>query len=455
MPLIVPRPKAPTGEVKFENLVDLLAPQGEERRPRRTLPAEWAPQSGVQITWPHAGTDWAYMLDEVTETYVRMAYEIAVREPLLIVTPEPEAVRFLLDKRLPAEARQRITYFECATNDTWARDHGFITLLGTDGPELLDFRFNGWGGKFEAALDNAINAHLAAQPSHYHSASSVPSSASSVPSSASSAPSSASSAPSSASNPELCSATRRRIAGRYTDYLDFELEGGAIESDGQGTLLTTAECLLNANRRHDGDAVPTVDKDQVELLLRERLGVERILWLDHGYLAGDDTDSHIDTLARLCPGDVIVYVKCTDPDDEHFEALRAMEDQLRTFRTREGSPYTLIPVPLPHPCYDNDDDNDNDDDAVRYDDSASPKPATGPTKGERLPATYANFLIMNDAVLLPVYNQPDRDAEAIRQMQEAFPHHEIVPIDCRSLIRQHGSLHCCTMQFPRGVLQEQ
>lgn len=408
MALIVPRPKAPTGEVKFETLVDLLAPQGEERRPRRVLPAEWAPQSGVQLTWPHAETDWAYMLDEVTETYVRMAYEIALREPLIIVTPHPADVRALLEKRLPAAAMSNVRFFECPTNDTWARDHGFITVLGTNGPELLDFRFNGWGGKFEATLDNAINAHLVAPAAQMPCASALGTEEAAVP----------------------------PLRGRYTDYLDFELEGGAIESDGMGTILTTAECLLNANRRHEGDAVPAVDKAQVEILLRERLGVERILWLNHGYLAGDDTDSHIDTLARLCPGDVIVYVKCSDPADEHYAALRAMEEQLQTFRTADGQPYTLIPVPLPEACF------------------AEVEGDDGTTYTERLPATYANFLIMNDAVLLPVYAQPDRDAEAIRQMQRAFPHHEIVPVDCRSLIRQHGSLHCCTMQFPRGVVTE-
>lgn len=401
MALIVPRPKVPTGEVKFETLVEHFAPQGEERRPRRTLPAEWAPQSGVQLTWPHSATDWAYMLDEVTETYIRMAYEIAVREPLLIVTPKPEAVRSLLEKRLPAGALKNITFFACPTNDTWARDHGFITVLGTAGPELLDFHFDGWGGKFRADLDDAINARI------YQAA-----------------------------NDSLCSATDSRIAihGHYIDCLDFQLEGGAIESDGRGTILTTTECLINTNRRHEGDAVPTLSKPQVEALLCERLGAERILWLDHGYLAGDDTDSHIDTLARLCPNDTIVYVRCTDTADEHYEALKAMEDQLSTFRTANGQPYRLIPVPLPRPIFAEVEDED------------------GTTYEERLPATYANFLIMNDAVLLPVYDQPDLDAEAVRQIQQAFPHHEIVTIDCRSLIRQHGSLHCCTMQFPRGVL---
>lgn len=400
MALIVPRPKVPTGEVKFETLVDHLTPEGEERRPYRTLPAEWAPQSGVQLTWPHAGTDWAYMLDEVTETYVRMAYEIAVREPLLIVTPEADAVRELLEKRLTANALKNITVFQCPTNDTWARDHGFITVLGTAGPELLDFRFNGWGGKFQADLDNAINGALIKEYGTIK-----------------------------LQCPGLT------MCGTYIDCNDFELEGGAIESDGQGTLLTTTECLLNTNRRHEGDAVPTLDKGQVELLLKERLGVERILWLDHGYLAGDDTDSHIDTLARLCPDNTIAYVQCRDLNDEHYPALHAMEEQLKTFRTADGNPYTLIPLPLPDACYAEVEDEEGN----RYE--------------ERLPATYANFLIMNDAVLLPIYDQRDKDAEAVRQMQKAFPCHEIVTIDCRSLIRQHGSLHCCTMQFPRVVIK--
>lgn len=421
MALIVPRPKAPTGEVTFETLLNHFNADGEECRLRRTLPAEWWPQSGVQLTWPHAATDWAYMLDEVVETYVHLAYEIAVREPLLIVTPEPDAVRSLLARRLPEQALRRIAYFECPTNDTWARDHGFITVYDTDGPQLLDFRFNGWGGKFEAALDNAINVRLVAPDALPESV--VSAAASVAPAATSAAQPSCAAAPSAEG-----SAGPAILRGRYTDCLDFELEGGAIESDGQGTLLTTAECLLNTNRRHEGDAVPVLEKTQVEMLLCERLGVERVLWLDHGYLAGDDTDSHIDTLARLCPDNTIVYVRCTDPDDEHYAALTQMEQQLQTFRTADDQPYRLIPVPLPRACYDED--------------------------GERLPATYANFLIMNDAVLLPVYDQPDLDDEAVRQLQKAFPRHEIVTVDCRSLIRQHGSLHCCTMQFPRGVMQQ-
>ncbi len=382
MPLIALPPKTPTADINLEKLMQEMSNEPDVRRLRRTLPAEWAAQSGVQLTWPHAGTDWNYMLEEVTETYIRMAYEIAVREPLLIVTPEPGAVRALLAKRFPGTVIDNVRFFECPTNDTWARDHGFLTVLGTNGAELLDFRFNGWGGKFEATFDNEINRHLAEAGDVF--------------------------------------------TGKYVDCLDFELEGGAIESDGLGTILTTAECLLNENRRREGDIVPEVNKSQVEMILRDRFGAERFLWLNHGFLAGDDTDSHIDTLARLCSPSVIAYVKCDDKEDMHYEALKAMEEELQSFRTADNQPYTLIPLPMADACYDED--------------------------GERLPATYANFLIMNEAVLLPVYNQPYNDERAVKQLQKAFPHHEIVTVDCRSLIRQHGSLHCCTMQFPRGVM---
>ena len=343
----------------------------------RTLAPEWARQSGIQLTWPHADTDWAYMLPEVTECYLRLAFEIATRQPLLIVAPNVEQAKALIDERLPQRATDNIRYFSCPTNDTWARDHGFLTVMSSTGPELLDFRFNGWGGKFEATLDNAINQRLVASE-----------------------------------HPVL--------KGKYVDCLDFELEGGSIEVDGQGTLLTTSECLLNPNRNAQ------LDKAHKEALLKERLGVDRILWLDHGYLAGDDTDSHIDTLARLCPNNTIVHVHCTDSTDEHYAALQAMEQQLLTFTTIEGKPYRLIALPMADAIYDAE-------------------------NGERLPATYANYLIMNEAVLYPTYAQPENDQKAAAALRQAFPDRDIIGVDCRALIRQHGSLHCVTMQYPRGV----
>lgn len=369
-----------TGEIDLESVREELKTEHPEFRHKRTLPAEWAPQSAIQLTWPHEDTDWADMLSEVTTTYVHLAFEIARRQPLLIVHPYTTALQTFLQSQLPEKVFQNITFFQCPTNDTWARDHAFLTIVGTEGAELMDFRFNGWGGKFEATADNAINRQLF-ETSH--------------------------------------------LKGRYVNALDFELEGGAIESDGMGTLLTTEECLLNTNRRREGDRIPLVDRMQVELFLQDSLGVERILWLKHGYLAGDDTDSHIDTIARLCPDNTIVYVQSRDENDEHHAALTAMESEIRAFRTATEQPYRLIPVPMPDPIFDE--------------------------EGERLPATYANFLIMNKAVLMPTYAQPVHDEAAQRALQTAFPHHEIVGIDCRSLIRQHGSLHCATMQYPRGV----
>ena len=285
------------------------------------------------------------MLDEITATYEDMAREIKKREGLLIVG-EP-------------------------TNDTWARDHGFISLVNDQGQRrLLDYHFNGWGEKFPAELDNAINRRLYDEG---------------------------------------------QIKGEYIDCLDFVLEGGSIESDGKGTIFTTSGCLLAPHRNQP------LTKEEIEKRLLHDLHARRIIWIDHGNLTGDDTDGHIDTLVRICPDDTLLYMGCDDPQDEQYEALLRMEEQLQTFRTLEGKPYRLIKLPMPRPIV---------------------------FEGIRLSATYANFLVINGAVLCPTYEQPDLDAEALRLIGEAFPGREIVGIDCRSIIKQHGSLHCCTMQYP-------
>ncbi len=336
------------------------------------LPAEWVPQSGIQLTWPHAGTDWAHMLTEVQACFAAIAREIAQRELLLIVTPEPEEVK----KQISATVNlQNVRFMECETNDTWARDHGAITMLDSEGTSFLDFMFNGWGLKFASDKDNLITRQ--AVESGF-------------------------------------------LNGRYVNRLGFVLEGGSIESDGLGTLLTTSECLLSPNRNGQ------MSRDEIEDYLCSVFHLKQVLWLDHGYLAGDDTDSHVDTLARLCSPDTIAYVQCTDTQDEHYEALHQMEEQLKTFRTLNGNPYRLLALPMV--------------DKIEE-------------EGERLPATYANFLIMNDAVLYPTYRQPENDQRAKEVLQEAFPEYEIVGIDCRTLIKQHGSLHCVTMQYPAGVLK--
>ena len=339
------------------------------------FPAEWFPQSGVQLTWPHAGTDWKDMLDEVTQCYIQIAYEISTEEKLLIVAPDIEDVKTLLSQKLPQKVLNNIIYCQCPTNDTWARDHGFITVFAENKPELLDFHFNGWGEKFPAGLDNAINKNV------YDNG---------------------------------------ILRGEYVDCLDFVLEGGAIESDGRGTLLTTLDCLLHPKRN------PCLSQADIEERLKRQLHCHRILWLRHGHLIGDDTDGHIDTLARFCPNNTIIYTQCSDKLDEHFEELNLMEHEIQDLRTTHDEPYTLIALPLPDPIVHN---------------------------GERLPATYANFLIMNNKVLVPAYNQPHNDEMAIKRIQEAFPKHEIKGINCLPLIKQHGSLHCITMQFPANIIK--
>lgn len=327
----------------------------------RRMPAEWELQSMVQLTWPHKDTDWAPILPEITAVYNEMAREIRKREKLLIVAPagvQPPTLNSYL--------------ITLNTNDTWARDHGFITVeeltANSQKPKtkiLLDFCFNGWGEKFEATLDNEINRHLYDQG---------------------------------------------LIKGIYESHLDFVLEGGSIESDGKGTIFTTSCCLMAPHRNQP------LTQSEIEQRLKQSLGAERVVWINHGSLIGDDTDGHIDTLVRICPDDTLLYI---GSDEEHPDLL-LMEEELKTFRTLEGKPYRLLKLPLPRPIYDGDD---------------------------RLPATYANYLVINDAVLVPTYNQPNLDQEAMRIIQQAFPDREIVGIDCRAVIKQHGSLHCCTMQY--------
>lgn len=336
---------------------------------------EWYRQAGVQLTWPTTQSDWAPLLDRIEATLEAIAVAIARHERVLIaagdaVTAERLASRFA---HLGVDSA-RLTIAVAPSDDTWARDHGPLTVERDGELVLLDYRFTGWGGKFAAERDNALTQALKAQ---------------------------------------------RLFAGTVESH-DIVLEGGALESDGQGTLLTTEACLLNPNRN------PQMSRAQIEAHLRETMGIERVLWLRHGHLEGDDTDSHIDTLARFCNEHTIAYVRCDDPQDAHYTDLQAMETELKALRRANGEPYTLIPLPWPRACFDPDD-------------------------GHRLPATYANFLIINGAVLVPTYADP-ADLAALTALAAAFPDRTIVPIDCRSVIRQHGSLHCLTMQLPSGTL---
>jgi agmatine deiminase len=339
------------------------------------LPAEWEPQDAVLLTWPHAQSPWQPMLDDVVELYEALATVICDYADLIIAVPQAE----LEDVRRRLEAMgaemDYIYFYPCNSNDTWVRDHGPITVETPNGYKLLDFQFNGWGGKFASDLDNQITHQLFSQQAF----------------------------------PEASLETQNWV-----------LEGGSIDVDGCGTLLTTASCLLNKNRN------PDLSKAEIEQRLKAAFGVTKVNWLEHGYLAGDDTDSHIDTLARFCPNRVVVYTACDDETDEHYAELKLMEAELQQMTDAEGLPFTLMALPWAGVVL-----NDED---------------------ERLPATYANFLIINEAVLVPIYNLPS-DEDALEVIFQAFPGYEILGIPCSVLIEHGGSLHCSTMQIPEGVLQ--
>lgn len=341
------------------------------------LPAEWQTQSAVMLTWPHEQTIWADTLPEIDAVFVRVAKLITERQKLIITCASANHQQHVKQLLKNADVQlEQVKMFLALSNDIWVRDHGPLTTINAEQkPLLLDFIFNGWGEKYPAENDNLITFSLHAQHAF--------------------------------GNAKLRS-------------LDMVLEGGAIEVDGQGILLTTSKCLLSPSRN------PTKSKDEIAHALKEWLGIKKILWLDHGYLAGDDTDSHIDTLARFTDGNTICYVSCNQKDDEHYAAFKAMEEQLKTFTNLAGHPYRLVSLPFPKARY------------AAFD-------------GRRLPATYANFLIINHAVLVPTYDDPS-DQEALAILAACFPDREIIGVNCLPVIEWYGSLHCMTMQLPEGVL---
>ncbi len=318
------------------------------------MPAEWEKQQCVLVSFPHEETDWAPDLEASLSPFIRIAQAIAYGQAVYIICKNKEKIASLFC------STRNMTFIELPTNDTWIRDYGYISIKDEGQSKLLDFTFDGWGGKFEASLDNAVNTAL-------HQ--------------------------------------KGYMGTTPLESIDFVLEGGSIESDGEGTILTTTECLCNPNRNGG------LDKKTIESKLKETLGAKRFLWLDHGYLSGDDTDSHIDTLARFVNTTTIAYVKCDDKEDEHYEALQKMETQLKTFETNEGKPYTLVALPMSDAVYDD--------------------------EGNRLPATYANFLITNDALIYPTYGVV-QDKEAHEIFKTLFPEREIIPVNCLKLIEQGG-----------------
>ncbi len=335
--------------------------------------AEWEPIEYVLLALPNKDTDWAYILEQAIDQYRHLVKAISDEgiKVILLCNDETEAKEIMKDCN-----QDFIYYVKIDYNDTWTRDYGMITVVRNERLRALDFGFNGWGLKFASNKDNLANLHL----------------------------------------------NEKGIISplTYRNERDFILEGGSVESDGRGTIMTTSRCLQSPNR-NGGKTKAELNRE-----LLDRLGADHVLWLDHGALEGDDTDSHIDTLARLAPDDTIVFTGTKNFDDSQFESLLAMRAQLTLFRTAEGNPYNLVELPLPDPVLDED--------------------------GSRLPATYANYLVANGVIFMPTYAQPDKDELAMRSIQIAYPNYKVVGVDCRTLLRQHGSLHCATMQIPAGII---
>jgi len=332
------------------------------------MPAEWEKQRALLLSFPHEDTDWHNEeceadLEAALSPFIRIAQAIAYSEPVYIICKNKVKISSLFC------STRNMTFIEIPTNDTWIRDYGYISIKEDEETKLLDFNFDGWGGKFEAKLDNTVNSVL-------HK--------------------------------------KGYMGTTPLQTIDLVIEGGSIESDGEGTILTTTACLCNPNRNGG------LNKEEIEKYLQHYLGTDKVLWLDHGYLAGDDTDSHIDTLARFVNKETIAYVKCDDQEDEHYESLQKMEEQLQTFTTKEGNAYKLVALPM---C------------KGKYDEERN-----------RLPATYANFLITNNALIYPTYDDKN-DNKVGDIFKELFPNKEIIPINCLKLIEQGGSLHCSTMQI--------
>lgn len=341
---------------------------------RRFWP-EWHEQWGVLLAWPHAETDWVDNLDDARRCYLGIIAAIARYENVLLLcrdeSTQLEAKTVVSSSGVDTD---RVTFVVVPYDDTWARDFGFISTCSDMGPVLLDFQFDAWGGKFSASADNEINQQLF---------------------------------------------RHALLAHNQTETQSWVLEGGSIETDGLGTLLTTRKCLLNPNRN------PDLDEAEIERRLKSSLGVDRVLWLDHGELDGDDTDAHIDTLARFVDEQTIVHMACTNPEDAHYDELQAMALELQALCQPNGAPYNLVPIELP---------------AVFGDD------------GRRLGGSYVNFLLVNGALLAPIYGDDAADQAALAQLAKACPNREIVPVNCRALIEQNGSLHCITMQIPKEVV---
>ncbi|WP_201458409.1 agmatine deiminase family protein [Campylobacter coli] len=318
---------------------------------------EWSEQEYLMLSLPHEKSDWKPYLGEIIQAYKDFVKAASEFQKVLLIAPSKSDFD-------PFENIANVEFFICDTNDTWIRDFGAIDILEDNRLKALDFTFNAWGNKFQSELDNEVNSKL----------------------------------------------FKEKFNEKLTK-IDFILEGGSIDFNGEGVMLTSSNCLLNENRNSH------LDKSQIEAKLKEIFGLKQIIWLENGFIKGDDTDHHIDTLARFIDKNTIAHSICEDEKDEHYIPLQKMKKEL------EAAGFNLVELPLPKPLY--------------YEE-------------RRLGATYANFVFVNDALIMPFYK--DENDEIIRQrLAKALPKRKIIGVDARVFLRQNGSLHCSCQNRFKGL----
>jgi len=327
------------------------------------LPAEWEPQQQVLLTWPHKYSAWRGQLPEIDKFYVQATNIISQFQYITLIAYDKEHQQHI-KKQIKDEYSHNIKITCIQTNDTWIRDYGPITVYNNQNPMLLNFNFNGWGSKFPANLDNLVNTQL---------------------------------------------------IKKKQPHKDFSLilEGGSIDSNGDGELLTTESCLLTNTRNKNHT------KEKLEIFFKENLGIKKTHWLQNTTMLGDDTDGHIDMFARFVNKKTIVYAKSHHPNDPNAIALNKLEQQLTLLRNSQGEQFNLIPLPQPQ--------------AIMW-------------NQQPLPVSYINFLLINQAVLVPTYNV-SQDKTILEQFQTIFPQKKIYGIDSSILIRHGGSIHCASMNL--------
>lgn len=325
------------------------------------FPAEWAKQDAIVLAWPNKSTDWKHNLKQAQEVILQIIESVARYQKVILLVQQG------FDKATVPLVNKNLIVMPCNYNDTWTRDYMPISVLHNSEAQLIDFGFNAWGAKFEFNQDNQVTRSL--QKTGIFSSEPI-------------------------------------------DTNNFILEGGSIESNGKGLLLTTEKCLLNNNRN------PHLTKSEIVAKLKATLGVTDVIWLKNGAIEGDDTDAHIDTLVRFIDEQTLVYAK--GPTHE----LLLMEAELKNIATK----YSLTTIAI-----------------------EQPQIITNHEQ-EVLPATYVNFLITNKEILVPIYNVP-QDEKALKTLQKLSPNRKVVGVDCNALIQQNGSLHCITMQLLAGTLK--